>query len=129
MAVVLKRRGHPLEDAARSTNTCLYVFTRMSLIDGSRSSGSSGPRPKTSSISSLKSVSRSPRLIGVPSSPSSSLTSVLISLSARARIRLGQRLEVQAVEQLLVDARLQLDVLRARHLRARAGTRSGLAER
>ena len=54
-------------------------------MDGSRSSGSSGPSPNTSSSSSTKSVSRSPRLSGVPSSASSSPSSVRISLSARAR--------------------------------------------
>ena len=57
----------------------------MSLIVGSRSSGSSGPSPNTSSISSPNSTSRSPRLSGVLSSASSSPTSVRISLSARAR--------------------------------------------
>ena len=52
---------------------------------GSRSSGSSGPRPNTSSSTSAKSVSRSPRLSGVASSASSWPSSVRISPSARAR--------------------------------------------
>ncbi len=70
---------------ARSTNTLLCVFTRMSLMPGSRSSGSSGPRPNTSSSTSVNSDSRSLRLIGVVSSPSSWPSSVRISLSARLR--------------------------------------------
>ena len=56
--------------------------------------------------------SRSPRLSGVPSSASSSPTQRPdLALGARA-VGLRQRLEVQPVEQLPVDVRLQLDVLR-----------------
>src|SRR5262245_13498579 len=57
----------------------------MSQIVGSRSSGSSGPSPKTSSRISPKRTSRSDRLSGAPSSDSSSCSSVRISLSARER--------------------------------------------
>ena len=57
----------------------------MSLTERSRSNGSSGPRPKTSSRTSTKSDSRSDRLIGVFSSASSCESSALISFSARAR--------------------------------------------
>ncbi len=45
-----------------------------------------------------------------------------LALGARA-IRLRQRLEVQPVEQLLVDAGFQLEVLRTRRLRLRAAER------
>ena len=69
----------------RSTNTFRYVLTRMSLIVGSRSSGSRGPRPNTSSRTSANRVSRSARLSGVDSSDSSCASSVRISLSALAR--------------------------------------------
>ncbi len=69
----------------RSTNTCLCVLTRMSLTVGSRSSGSSGPSPKTSSINSPSSISRSPRLSGMFSSARISPTSARISPSARDR--------------------------------------------
>ena len=58
--VVLERGGDALQPAARARRRpAAAVFTRMSLIAGSRSSGSSGPRPNTSSSTSAKSVSRS----------------------------------------------------------------------
>ena len=63
-------RRRPLEVPRRSTYTVLCVFTRMSLMVGSRSSGSSGPRPKTSSSTSSNSASRSAMLRGVDSSAS-----------------------------------------------------------
>ena len=62
--------------------TDLCVFTRMSLMVGSRSSGSSGPRPKTSSRTSPNSASRSDMLRGVDSSASRPASNVRISLSA-----------------------------------------------
>ena len=95
----------------------------MSLIVGSRSSGSSGPRPNTSSSSSPKSASRSPRLSGVPFlGEQLAEQRADLALGARA-IGLRQRLEVQAVEQLAVHARLQLEVLLARRLGTQAGRR------
>src|SRR3954462_18532 len=57
----------------------------MSLTPGSRSSGSSGPRLKTSSITSEKNASRSVMLSGMPSSEINSNSSVRISASARGR--------------------------------------------
>src|SRR4029079_7426173 len=57
----------------------------MSLTFGSRSRGSSGPRPKTSSRMSPRICSRSAMLTGVASSDISSKTSVRISVSARCR--------------------------------------------
>src|SRR5688572_8079365 len=57
----------------------------MSLTLGSRSSGSSGPRPNTSSTTSLRMTSRSLMLSGVDSSAIRSNSSVRISASARAR--------------------------------------------
>ena len=69
----------------RSTYTCLNVFTRMSLMVGSRSSGSSGPSPKTSSRMSLRICSRSAMVSGWLSSLSNSNSSVRMSPSARAR--------------------------------------------
>ena len=102
----------------------------MSLIVGSRSSGSSGPRPKTSSMTSPRIASRSVMLSGMPSSAIRSNSSVRISASARGALGRGQRLEVEAVEQLAVDVRLQLEILRPRRLggarparRRRAGRR------
>ena len=94
----------------------------MSLIAGSRSSGSSGPRPNTSSSTSAKSVSRSPRLSGVASSASSCAEQRAdLALGARP-IGLRQRLEVQPVEQLAVHVRAQLEVLLPRRrLERRAG--------
>ena len=98
----------------RSTNTFLWVLTRMSLTVGSRNSGSSGPSPNTSSISSATSVSRSERLSGVASPASNSPTSPAdLTLRPRA-LGLCQRFEVQAIEQLAVDVRLQLEILRRR---------------
>ena len=64
-------------------------------------------------------------LSGVPSSAISSNSSVRISASARDRSADGQRLEVQAVEQLPVDVRLQLEVLRARRFEASGSRRRG----
>ena len=57
----------------------------MSLTVGSRSSGSSGPRPNTSSMTSARMDSRSVMLSGVPSSAINSNSSVRISASARER--------------------------------------------
>ena len=62
-------------------------------------------------------------LSGVPSSAISSKSSVRISLSARRRSAERQRLEVQAVQQLAVDVRLQLEILR------RAAARRGRRRR
>ena len=53
----------------RSTYTELQVFTRMSLTLGSCSSGSSGPRPKTSSSTSCANRSRSAAERGMFCSP------------------------------------------------------------
>ena len=98
----------------RSTNTFLCVLTRMSLTVGSRSSGSSGPRPKTSSSSSANSVSRSDRLIGVFSSAEQLCEQRPdFVLGARA-LGLRERLEIQAVEQLAMDLPPELQVLLAR---------------
>ena len=86
----------------------------MSLTVGSRSSGSSGPRPNTSSSSSPNSASRSPRLSGVALF-GQQLADERPDLAFGARpVGLRQRLEVQPVEQLPVNVGLQLDVLAAR---------------
>ena len=78
--VVLERGGDALQHGRRARRRpAACVLTRMSLIVGSRSSGSSGPRPNTSSRTSAKSVSRSARLSGVDSSASSWPSSVRIS--------------------------------------------------
>ena len=58
-------------------------------------------------------------LSGMPSSAIRSNSSVRISASARGALGGGERLEVQPVEQLPVDVRLQLEVLRPRRARAR----------
>jgi len=83
---------------------------------GSRSSGSSGPRPKTSSRMSLRIVSR---FLGHQLE------------HERANLGLGalpvdgsERLEVQPVEQLPVNVGLQLDVLRPWRVSARYGRRT-----
>src|SRR5262245_2631233 len=57
----------------------------MSLTPGSRSNGSSGPNPNTSSTTSPRMTSRSLMLSGVPSSAIRSNSSVRISASARCR--------------------------------------------
>jgi hypothetical protein len=69
----------------RSTNTCLCVLTRMSLTVLSRRSGSSGPKPNTSSSTSPRMASRSPTDNGMPVSPMSVDTSARISPSTDLR--------------------------------------------
>ena len=97
----------------------------MSLIVGSRSSGSSGPSPNTSSSSSANSVSRSARLSGVALF-GQQLAEQRADLAFGARaIGLRQRLEVQAVQQLAVDVGLQLEVLLPRRRRRGADGRGG----
>ena len=93
----------------------------MSLIAGSRSSGSSGPRPNTSSMMSAKNDSRSLMLSGVP------LLGDQFE-QQRADFRFGaraigrrERLEIQPVEQLAVDVGLQLEILRRGASAAAAG--------
>ena len=97
----------------------------MSLMVGSRSSGSSGPSPKTSSIDvaeddlALRHAERRAFL-------GDEVEQQRANLRFGARpIRVGERLEIQAVEELPVNVRLELDVLRPRRLDARGAGRSG----
>ena len=101
----------------------------MSLISGSRSSGSSGPRPKTSSSTSAKNASRS-RHAERRRFAGQQLAEQRPDLALRARaIGLRERLEIQPVEELAVDVRLELDVLTPRLLAARtAGVGASAAE-
>ena len=75
-------------------------------------------------------TSRSVMLSGVPSS-AMQLEEQRADLGFGARpVGVGERLEVQAVEQLAVDVGLQLEVLRPRRLdaRVRAGAAAAAAE-
>ena len=69
----------------RSTYTCLWVLHKMSLTDGSRSNGSSGPNPNTSSRMSPTIASRSVSDSGMPASAINDAASDRISASARSR--------------------------------------------
>ena len=53
MAIVAKAGVRALKDPPRSMNILSLLFTRMSELFGSASSGSSGPRPNTSSSRSV----------------------------------------------------------------------------
>ena len=104
---------------ARSTYTCLCVLTRMSLMPGSRSNGSSGPSPKTSSMTSPRmrfalGHAERHRLFGDQIEEERAN----LGFGPRALGR-GQRFEVQPVEQLPVNVRLELDILRPRRVGAR----------
>ncbi len=93
----------------RSMNTCDELLTRMSEISGSFSSASSGPRPNSSLSTSPMSDSRSPKLRGMRwlSRSSMSRMTARTSGSASARDALGEPVEVQPVQQVLVDPSLQ----------------------
>ena len=72
----------------RSTYTWSKRLTRMSETSGSRSSISSGPRPNSSLSTSVTSVSRSSRLIGVVSLTPSMMTPMIRRISGSASSRL-----------------------------------------
>ena len=118
----------PLELAGPlDVNRLVGVDQDVADSSGPRSSGSSGPSPKTSSMTSLQ----DDLALGHASSACllrqmRSNSSVRISASAREPLRRRERLEVQPVEKLAVDVRLQLEVLRPRRFHdslARGGGR------
>ena len=79
-------------------------------MSGSRSSASSGPRPNSSFRTSTTRLSRSTRLSGVvrvslPIMLDDQIADLRLGLLARHAV---QPLEVQAIQELLVDAGLQL---------------------